>query len=442
MSQLLIQNIGSLYTLSGLEEAGGRASASIVPVGGAEVLIEDGIVAFAGAARADLGVERPLPANDRQHSNPYPPAPSLTQPSSDLTIVDAKGAMVTPGLVDPHTHIVYGGDRSHELALKVRGVPYLEILKAGGGIRSTVRATRAASDEDLYDSASLRLRALGSSGVTTVEIKSGYGLNTEHELRMLRVIQSLGHELPFRVVPTFMGAHAVPEEFAGDGDGYLDLVIDEMLPAVAGEGLAKFCDVFCEKGVFSVEQSRRVLTAAQGHGLGTKVHADEIEPAGGAELAAEVGAISAEHLRASSSSGLAALKQAGVVPVVLPATSFHLNDHIYADARRMIDEYDLPVALSTDDNPGTSPTDSMQLVMTIAALEMRLTPEEILAGTTIHAARAVGLQREVGSLEVGKAGDLVVWQAYNLGMLPYRSGANQAAIVIKGGHITYRNDTA
>jgi imidazolonepropionase len=427
----LVQNVGGLYTLAGIEGRGSQAAAAMEPVAGAEVLIEDGLVQYAGPTREN----RPQLARHSQLV-PYPEPPEVQQVRTDLTVIDAHGALVTPGLVDPHTHALYGGNRAHEVALKLAGVPYLEILARGAGILSTVRATREASDDELYRGAATRLGAMLALGTTTVEVKSGYGLSVDEELRALRILRRLDRDLPISIAATFMGAHAVPEESRGDADSYVDLVVEQMIPAVAEERLSGFCDVFCEAGVFSVEQSGRILEAGNAHGLRGKVHADEIEPMGGAELAAAYGAISADHLRATTDEGMRRLAEAGVVPVVLPATSFNLRGNHYANARRMIDEFDLPVALATDDNPGTSPTESLQLVMTLSALELQMTPEEILAGVTINAARAIGVERQVGSLETGKEGDLVIWEAFDLAMLPYRFGANQAAIVVKGGDIT------
>jgi imidazolonepropionase len=363
----------------------------------------------------------------------------VTETVAGLTRVDAGGALVTPGLVDPHTHVVYGGNRAAEMKLKQQGVPYLDILAGGGGILSTVRATRAASDEELFAAAEVRLLEMARYGTTTVEIKSGYGLSTAEELRILRVIAELDARLPISIVGTFMGAHAVPAEFRGDADAYAETVVCEMIPAVARQGIARFCDVFCERGVFTVEQSRRILEAASDHGLARKIHADEIAVSGdeesGAGLAAEVGATSADHLRATSDQGLKELAANGVSPVLLPATSFCLGDQRYARARVMIDEYDLPVALATDDNPGTSPTESLQLVMALATLNLKMSPEEILAGITVNAARAISRERDAGTLELGKRGDLVIWRAYDLDMLSYRLGVNQASMVVAAGVI-------
>ena len=430
LSKTLITNIGALYTLAGAGDRGSRVATEMEPIETGEVLIEDGLIQYAGRAKDQRAPESP-----RSDYVPYPQPPTIRHADPDLTVIDAHGALVTPGLIDPHTHVLYGGNRAHELALRVAGIPYLDILAGGGGILSTVRATREASDAELHESAATRLKAMLSLGTTTVEIKSGYGLSVDEELRALRIIQRLDHDLAISIVSTFLGAHAVPEEWRGKADAYVDLIVERMIPEVAAEGLSGFCDVFCEAGVFSVEQSRRILEAGNGQGLRGKVHADEIEPLGGAELAADLGAISADHLRATTDEGMRRLAEAGVVPVVLPATSFNLGGGQYANARRMIDEYDLPVALATDDNPGTSPTESLQLVMTLAALELHMTPEEILLGVTVNAARAIAAEERAGSLETGKIGDVVIWQAFDLAMLPYRFGVNQAAMVVKNGEI-------
>ena len=418
MSRLTVRNIGQLHTVGGRE-----------PIAGGEVEIADGMVAYAGPSRSG---EAPRPAGQ----NPYPKPPLVSTDSEGNIDIDVHGALVTPGLIDPHTHLVYGGDRAFELPLKLAGVPYLEILKRGGGILSTVRSTRAASDEELYEAASVRLRSMIRQGVTTVEIKSGYGLDLQAELRLLDVIAELRRTMPITIITTFMGAHAVPEEFRGRTDEYVREV-ELMLPAVARRSDVTFCDVFCEAGVFSLEQSRRILQAAEALGLKVKMHVDELSVGdgemSGAELAAELGATSADHLRVTGDRGFAAMQQSGVVPVVLPATSFCLRDGVYADARAMIDGYGLPVALATDCNPGTSPTESLQLVMAIAALYLRMTAPEILAGVTVHAAKAIGVEETRGTLQTARAGDLVIWEAYDLDILPYRFGSNQAPVVVRDG---------
>ncbi|MGO0059686.1 imidazolonepropionase [Brevibacillus fluminis] len=346
--------------------------------------------------------------------------------------LDAEGRLVTPGLIDAHTHLVHGGSREHELDLKLKGVSYLDILASGGGILSTVRSTRQATEQELYDKARRSLDMMLLQGMTTVEAKSGYGLTLEDELKQLAVARSLNETHPVELVSTFMGAHAVPEEYKGRADEYVDLVINVMLPEVKRQGLAQFCDVFCEHGVFTVAQSRKILTAAKELGFGIKIHADEIEPMGGAQLAGELGCISAEHLLAATDEGFAAMQQAGTVAVCLPATSFNLRLKTHARARRMI-EMGVPVAISTDYNPGSSPTESIQLVMTLGCLNLGLTPEEVMTAVTVNAAHAIGKADVVGSLEAGKQADLVIFNATNLAYLPYHFGINHVNTVVKRG---------
>ncbi|RAP76915.1 imidazolonepropionase [Paenibacillus montanisoli] len=349
--------------------------------------------------------------------------------------LDAGGCLVTPGLVDPHTHLVHGGSREHELSLKRSGVPYLDILAQGGGILSTVKATRAASERELYDKAFKSLDIMLLNGVTTVEAKSGYGLTLDDERKQLRVAKRLHEGHPVDVVPTFMGAHAVPAEYKGRSDEFVDLLVQEMLPEVAREGLAEFCDVFCEHGVFTIQQSRRILQEGKLLGLIPKIHADEIESLGGAELAGEVGAISAEHLLAASDEGMRMLAANGVIPVLLPGTSFNLGLKQHARAREMIDTFRLPVALSTDYNPGSCPTESIQLIMMLASLNLRLLPEEIITSCTINAAAAIGRANDIGSIEAGKRADLTVFDAPNIAYLPYHFGINHTFGVIKNGKV-------
>ncbi|GLX70971.1 imidazolonepropionase [Paenibacillus glycanilyticus] len=349
-----------------------------------------------------------------------------------LETLDARGCLATPGLIDPHTHLVHGGSREHELALKRAGVPYLEILAQGGGILSTVQATRSASEQELYEKAYQSLNIMLLQGVTTVEAKSGYGLSIEAEQRQLRAAKRLSDNHPLEVVSTFMGAHAVPAEYKGKTNEYVDLVCG-MLPQIAQLRLAEFCDVFCEKGVFTVEQSRRILLEAQRNGLLPKIHADEIESLGGAELAGELGAISAEHLLAASDKGLGMLAAGGVIPVLLPGTSFNLGLNKHARARDMIDKFKLPVALATDYNPGSCPTESMQLIMMLASLNLKMTPEEILAACSINAANAIARGDRLGSIEVGKQADIALFDVPNLAYLPYHFGINHTYGVIKNG---------
>lgn len=356
--------------------------------------------------------------------------------------LDAAGGTITPGLIDPHTHLLFAGSRESELLLRQRGAGYLEILAAGGGILSTVAATRAASSDALLAHGRRWLDEMLGHGVTTIEAKSGYGLDLETEIRLLEVAHRLGVEGPIDVVPTFLGAHAVPAEFRsrpGGTEAYVRSVIEEQLPGVAAHGRARFCDVFCESGVFTDDQSRRILQAAAGYGLVPRLHADELAPSGGAELAAEIGAASADHLATPSAAGIDALAQAAlegraVVATVLPVTTWFLMKDHGAPARTFI-ERGIPVALGTDFNPGTSPTASLPLAMTVACLELGLTPDEALSAVTINAARALGLEDEIGSLEPGKSADIVIWRVPTSTQIPYWPAADLVRTVIKRGRV-------
>ncbi|KRF43838.1 imidazolonepropionase [Paenibacillus sp. Soil787] len=409
---LLIHNIGTLITMQGTQEPRrGDEMSEVAAVRRGAVAITDGIIVAAGSedeVLAQIG-ERPVTSK-----------------------YDAEGKLVTPGLIDPHTHLVHGGSRENELALKLKGASYLEILAQGGGILSTVRSTRQASEDELYVKAKKSLDTMLSYGVTTAEAKSGYGLTLEDELKQLRVTRKLNQEHPVDLVSTFMGAHMVPEEYKGRSQEFVQLLIEEMLPEVKRQGLAEFCDVFCEHGVFSVEESEQILLAAKAMGFGLKIHADEIEPMGGAQLAGKLGCTSAEHLIAASDEGLEAMQSAGVIAVCLPATSFNLRLKHHARARKMI-EIGLPVALSTDYNPGSSPTESIQLVMTLGYLNLGMSPEEVLTAVTINAAHAIGKAATIGSLEAGKQADLVIFNADNLAYLPYHFGINHVHSVFKQG---------
>ena len=359
-----------------------------------------------------------------------------------FAILDAAGGTVTPGLIDPHTHLLFAGSREGEIALRQRGASYLEILAAGGGILSTVAATRAASEDALRAHGRRWLGEMLRHGVTTVEAKSGYGLDLATEMRLLRVADALGREGPAEVLPTFLGLHAVPPEFrelAKGAERYVDEVVERMLPAVAAAGHARFCDVFCERGVFSPEQSRRLLIAGAGLGIAPRLHADELAPSGGAELAAEIGALSADHLAAPSAEGIAALARAAegprpVVAVLLPTTTLFLMSGHVAPARTFIDQ-GVPVALGTDFNPGTSPTANLPLVLSLAVLTLGLSPSEALAAVTINAAYALGLGETHGSLEPGRIGDLVVWDVPTHRQIPYWLGAELARVVVKRGRV-------
>ncbi|MFJ7969800.1 imidazolonepropionase [Psychrobacillus sp. NPDC096389] len=349
----------------------------------------------------------------------------------EAEIIDATGHLLTPGLVDPHTHVAFGGSREREFEMRLEGATYMQIMNAGGGIHATTKMTREATEDALVDQTSKRLDSFLAHGVTTIEGKSGYGLDLETELKQLRVMKRLQEEHPVDIVPTFMGAHAVPTEYKGREEEYVDLIINEMLPVVAKEKLAKFNDVFCEVGVFTPEQSERILEAGKSLGLTPKIHADEIEPYEGAELAARVGAISAEHLLKASSTGIQAMAEQGVIACLLPATALYLRETA-AKGRVMIDA-GVPVAISTDCNPGSSPTTSMPLVMNLACISMRLTPAESLCAATYNAACAIQMEDKVGSLEVGKQADVVLWNVQSYQQLQYLFGVNHVKTVWKKG---------
>ena len=363
-------------------------------------------------------------------------------PLARFARIDAAGGSVTPGLIDPHTHLLFAGSREDELVLRQEGASYLDILAAGGGILSTVAATRAASEADLLTHGRRWLDEMLTHGVTTVEAKSGYGLDLETELRLVEVAYRLGREGPIDVVPTWLGAHAVPAEFRSrpdSVDAYVRHLLDEQLPGIAAHGRARFADVFCEEGVFSADQSRRILEAARSYGLLPRLHADELAPSGGAELAAEIGASSADHLATPSLDGIAAMGAAAdaddpIVATLLPVTTWFLMKDHHAPARTLI-ERGVPVAVGTDFNPGTSPTPSLPLAMTAACLNLRMTPDEVLAAVTINAAQALGLAGEIGSLEGGKQADLVVWNVPTSRQIPYWPAAQLVRTVVKRGRV-------
>lgn len=361
---------------------------------------------------------------------------------ADQPTLDVEGGLLTPGLVDPHTHLLFGGTREQELLLRQRGAGYLEILAAGGGILSTVDHTRQATAEQLHAHGRRWLDEMLSHGVTTAEVKTGYGLDLDTELRCLEVYGALDREGPVELVPTYLGAHAVPRELRGRPDAvdaHLDDIIATQLPRIAAQGIARFCDVFCEQGVFDADQSRRLLLAGRAHGLATRLHADEIHDSLGAALAAELGAASADHLAAISPDGIEALGRAAdagspVVATLLPATTLYLMSGHYAPARALI-ERGVPVALGTDFNPGTSPTPNLQLVLSLACLQLKLTPQEALVAATANSARAVGLEATHGTLEVGRQADVVAWAVPSVEQLPTWLGADLVRSVIKRGRI-------
>lgn len=352
---------------------------------------------------------------------------------TEAEVVDATGRLVTPGLIDPHTHLVHAGTRQNEFNMRLNGATYMEIMNNGGGIHATTAATRNATHDQLYEESKRRLDLFLLHGVTTVEAKSGYGLTLADELKQLEVAKKL-HELhPVDLVSTFMGAHAVPKEFKADPDAFVELVIREMIPEVARRRLAEFNDVFCERGVFTPEQSRRILEAGREYGLLPKIHADEIEPYEGAELAAAIGAVSADHLLRASDEGIKRMAEAGVIAVLLPGTAFFLMAES-ANGRKMIDA-GVAVAISTDCNPGSSPTVSMPLIMNLGCLKMGMTPAEVLTAATINAAHAIRRAHDIGSIEPGKRADLTIFEVPDFMTLQYRYGVNHVHTVIKNGAI-------
>jgi len=415
---LIIKNASELVTCSGFSARKGKemSELGIIPEGA--VVIEQGRIERVGVTETVMS--------------------ELSGSGKDLssfTIIDATGKAVLPGFVDSHTHLVFGGDRAEEYTWRLKGDSYMDILQRGGGILSTVTATRGASREELMMAGLKRLDSMLAFGVTTVEGKSGYGLDRATEIKQLEVMAELNRMHPVEVVATFMGAHAVPPEYKGREDGYIDFVLEEVVPEVAARRLAEFCDVFCEKNVFSIAQSRRLLTRAADSGLKSKLHADEIVRLGGAELAAEIGAVSADHLLNASEEGLRAMAAAGVVATLLPATAFSLREP-YARGRFMIDN-GCAVALATDFNPGSCFSESVPLVAALAALYMNLTPEEIVTGLTLNAAAALDRAPVIGSLDPGKQGDVVILENPSYRFIPYHLGVSTVEKVIKRGTLVF-----
>jgi imidazolonepropionase len=355
--------------------------------------------------------------------------------SAEAEDVDCEGRCMIPGFVDPHTHMCFARTREAEFQRRLEGAEYLDILREGGGILSSVAVVRSASEDELFEATRARALSALRFGTTTLEIKSGYGLSTDAELKQLRVIARVGRETPLDVVPTFMGAHAIPAEHAQAPDRYVELLVREMIPAVARAGLARFCDVFCERGVFSVEQARRILEAAAAAGMKLKVHADEVHDTGGAGLAASLGAISAEHLLASSRANVVAMAAAGVVGVLLPATAYSLRKR-YAPARDMIG-LGLPLAIATDCNPGSSFTESMPFTFGLAVMAMGMSVKEVLAASTLNAAYAIGRGAETGSLDRGKRADFLLLDGETPGILAYHAGVSPVVEVYKAGVVVW-----
>ena len=414
--------------------------ADLIIEGAAELLTLSGISARPrrGEEMRDLGIIRQGALAARRGKIVWvgTTADLLTsvRPMAFAKLIDAYGKTVMPGVVDPHTHLVFAGSRENEFAMRIQGRTYQEIAGGGGGINATVAATRKASRPELKAAAKKSLDRMLTLGTTTVEAKSGYGLDLATELKMLEVIRELTEEGPMTIVPTFMGAHEIPPEFRQNPEAYVDLVITRMIPAVAGQKLARFCDVFCERGVFSVEQSERIFRTATAVGLEARLHADELTDLGGAALAVRIKARTADHLLFASDDGINQMAAAGVIAVLLPGTAYFLHLERYARARDMI-AAGVPVALATDFNPGSCMTESMPLIMNIACTQMRMLPAEAITAGTINAAWAVGEQDCAGSLEVGKQADILILDAETHEHLCYHFGVNLVETVVKNGRV-------
>lgn len=409
---IIIKNAAQLVTCSGFSAKKGREMSNLSIIENGSVIVTGGIITFVGKS-----------AN-------CPPLSDFPE----HTIIDATGKAVLPGFVDSHTHFIFGGYREEEFSWRMRGDSYMSIMERGGGIHNTMTATRNASFEELKEAGRKRLDKMFAMGVTTVEGKSGYGMDKETELKQLEVMKALNEEHPVDIVSTFMGAHATPNEYKGREDAFLDYLIKEVIPLVKDKNLAECCDIFCEKNVFDIQQSRRYLTAAKNLGFKLKIHADEIVTLGGAELAVELGALSADHLLQASDKGIADLANSNTVATLLPCTAFSLKED-YARGRHMIDS-GCAVALATDLNPGSSFTNSIPLLFALACIYMQLSPEEAVTALTINGAAALGIADKIGSIDVGKQGDLVILEYPSYKFLPYHIGMNIVEKTIKNGVIS------
>ncbi|AOY74776.1 imidazolonepropionase [Clostridium formicaceticum] len=410
---LLIKNAAELVTCSGFEAKKGKAMSDLHMIFDGAVVVEEGMIKAVGKTEEILG----------------------QYPEENYEVIDASGKAVLPGFVDSHTHFLFGGYRAEEFSWRLRGDSYMEIMERGGGILSSVKATKAATREELFTSAMKRLDSMLSFGVTTVEGKSGYGLDYATEIKQLEVMKEVNAAHPIDVVSTFLGAHAVPKEYKGKEDDLIDFFIEKVMPEVAERRLAEFCDIFCEKNVFSIEQSRRLLTKAKEMGFKIKLHADEIVSLGGAELAAELGAISADHLLQASDKGIEDMAKTGVIATLLPGTAFSLKEK-FARGRYMIDQ-NCAVALATDLNPGSCFTESIPLIFALATLYMGITTEEAITALTINGAAAVDKADKVGSIDVGKQGDLILLEFPSYKYIPYHIGVSTVEKVIKDGIVVF-----
>lgn len=412
-NKLIIKNASELVTCSGFQAKKGQEMNELKIIQDGAVVVEDGIIKAVGPTDDLLKL-----FNEESYH-----------------VIDAKGKTVLPGFVDPHTHFVFGGYREEEYSWRLRGDSYMDIMKRGGGIVNSVRGTKEASKDELIQVGLKRMDSMMSFGVTTVEGKSGYGLDIDTELKQLEVMQELKKRHPLDIAITFLGAHAIPPEYKGRSGEFIDYMIHDVLPKVVEGNLAEFCDIFCEEGVFSIDESRKMLSAAKEKGLKLKIHADEIVPLGGAELAAELGAISADHLLQASDEGVKRMAEENVVATMLPCTAFSLKED-YARARFMIDE-GCAVALATDYNPGSCHTESIPLVIALATIYMGMTPEETITALTINSAAAIDRANEIGSLDVGKKGDIVIHEFPSYKFIPYHIGVSTVETVIKDGKVVY-----
>ncbi|MGI6765171.1 MAG: imidazolonepropionase [Clostridiales Family XIII bacterium] len=411
MSKKILVHASQLVTCSGFAPKRGKEMQELNVIEDGAVLMEDGLIAAVGTTE------------------------ELLPHAVDAEVIDCSGKAVLPGFVDSHTHLIFAGYRAEEFSWRLSGISYMDIMRRGGGINATTISTREATLEDLKREGRKRLSSMLAFGVTTVEGKSGYGLDRDTEIKQLEAMKELNKEQPVDNVNTFMGAHAVPEEFKGRTGDYVDFIIKEVLPEVANRGLAEFCDVFCEEGVFDIEQSRKLLLAAKEYGMEIKLHADEIVPLGGTELAAELGAVSADHLLQASDEGISKLAERGVIATLLPATAFSLKEP-YAKARKMIDS-GCAVALATDFNPGSCFTNSIPLLFALATIYMGMTIEEAVTAMTINGAAALKREKQIGSIDVGKKADLVVLEFPSYQFLHYHFGVNIVEKVIKNGELVF-----